>query len=204
MSACPVASQTCTRSEPGSSSPLGLRQHRDHRLDGRSIDRPHEPHPSSARKLNLNGPGGPPGPEAIWLAHRPPWRIFGDMGSTYPKPILKLRQVSRTEWCVEVEWEDGTIESVASFDTDREARDWIAHSSAAWLDERGGLPRIDYADELRGRAFDVLDRPGVGLLFGRPLGHGEDQCSRNCRLRHRSDGDWRKRSARVVWRGMGD
>ena len=57
------------------------------------------------------------------------------MGKKYPKPILKKLEAS--EWSVEAEWPDGTIESIGSFQSHSEARDWIASKSEGWLEQRG-------------------------------------------------------------------
>ena len=62
------------------------------------------------------------------------------MAKKYPKPILKPRELKKlleTQWFVEAEWPDGTIDQTAGpFASDSEARDWIVHKSEAWLDTR--------------------------------------------------------------------
>jgi hypothetical protein len=61
------------------------------------------------------------------------------MAKKYSKPIFKpreLRKLEASEWSVEAEWPDGTIESIGSFQSDSDARDWIASKSEGWLDKR--------------------------------------------------------------------
>jgi hypothetical protein len=65
--------------------------------------------------------------------------ISGEMAKKYPKPIFKPRELKKleaSEWSVEAEWPDGTLERIGSFESDSEARDWIAHKSAGWLEKR--------------------------------------------------------------------
>ena len=61
------------------------------------------------------------------------------MAKKYPKPIFKPRELKKreaSEWYVEAEWPDGTIEPIGSFESDSDARDWIASKSGGWLEKR--------------------------------------------------------------------
>jgi hypothetical protein len=61
------------------------------------------------------------------------------MAKKYPKPIFKPRELKKfdeSQWYVEAEWPDGTRESLGSFPSDSEARDWIADQSDRWLEKR--------------------------------------------------------------------
>jgi hypothetical protein len=57
------------------------------------------------------------------------------MAKKYPKPIFKPRELKKlfeSQWFVEAEWPDGTIEQPAGpFASDSEARDWIASATTS-------------------------------------------------------------------------
>jgi hypothetical protein len=79
------------------------------------------------------------------------WRINGPqiynwgfgMATSFPnnpRPIFKpreLRTPETTQWYVEAEWADGTIDEIGQFKSISEAWDWIARQSRGWLEERG-------------------------------------------------------------------
>ena len=56
------------------------------------------------------------------------------------RPIFKPREsrtLDMTQWYVEAEWADGTIDEIGQFKSISEAWNWIARQSRAWLEERG-------------------------------------------------------------------
>jgi len=56
------------------------------------------------------------------------------------RPIFKPRELrtrDNTQWYVEAEWPDGTIDEIGQFNSISEAWDWMARQSQAWLAERG-------------------------------------------------------------------
>ena len=52
------------------------------------------------------------------------------------KPIFIVVKNSSTDWCVEAEWPDGTIEKVKAFKAEIEAIDWLSWQSQSWLEWR--------------------------------------------------------------------
>jgi hypothetical protein len=65
--------------------------------------------------------------------------ISGEMAKKYPKPIFKPRELKKleaSEWAVEAEWPDGTLERIGSFKSDADASDWITNKSKGWLEKR--------------------------------------------------------------------
>ena len=59
----------------------------------------------------------------------------------HPRPIFKPREIrsaGQSQWYVEAEWDDGTIEEIGQFNSIAEAWDWIARESRAWLEQRNG------------------------------------------------------------------
>ena len=76
---------------------------------------------------------------SLGLVVAPAARISGGMAKKYPKPIFKPRELRKrdaSEWYVEAEWPDGTLEPIGSFQSDSDARDWIASKSGGWLEKR--------------------------------------------------------------------
>ena len=60
--------------------------------------------------------------------------------ANHSRPIFKpreLRTPDMTQWYVEAEWADGTIDEIGQFNSISEAWDWMARQSKAWLEERG-------------------------------------------------------------------
>jgi hypothetical protein len=67
----------------------------------------------------------------------PPGRMaWHDRPMSEADPILTPRQLGFfSEWFVEVVWPSGRKERVDGFSSEAHARGWIAHESAAWIDE---------------------------------------------------------------------
>jgi hypothetical protein len=51
------------------------------------------------------------------------------------KPIFVVVR-SASDWLIEAEWPDGTIEKVKSFKGELEALDWLSWQSSTWLEWR--------------------------------------------------------------------
>jgi hypothetical protein len=58
------------------------------------------------------------------------------MAKAVPKPIFCVVLSEGTQWSLEAEWPDGTIEQVNTFKAHAEAVDWLTTRSAAWLECR--------------------------------------------------------------------
>ena len=62
------------------------------------------------------------------------------MGTIAPRPLLCVVLGDGDQWIVEAEWQDGSIERIATFKAHFEAVNWIGTHSDMWLQERT-LPR---------------------------------------------------------------
>jgi hypothetical protein len=53
-----------------------------------------------------------------------------------PKPLFDVILGDRDQWSVQVEWPDGTLESVRTFKSHSLAKDWVTGQSELWLRTR--------------------------------------------------------------------
>lgn len=72
----------------------------------------------------------------IYLDSADKGRLNVEMAKAVQKPIFCVVLSQGTQWSLEAEWPDGTIEQVNTFKAHSEAVNWLTTRSEAWLVSR--------------------------------------------------------------------
>ena len=62
-----------------------------------------------------------------------------ELGKTMQKPVFLVVLGDGSQWSLQAEWPDGTIEQVDTFKGHSEAVGWLTTQSEAWLVSRGAF-----------------------------------------------------------------